>query len=446
MSKKIVIENEEKEVHFGMEGNILKQIFFDEQNNWDSFVSKYGKRIRPVVMQEVAKFRNCGEKAAGFTLFACPVCGEMKMVPHTCKGRFCTSCATAYSQEWSKQTARRMYPVPHRHIMFTIDERLWEIFARHRELLSKLMDGAVKILLSWLKKSGKVKSGAMVGLHTFGARMNFNPHVHILVTEGGIDGNGKWVKKDYIPYIMLRKRWQATVMEMLRKNLSEYELKKNKKIFQQIWDENPEGFVIYGPPNKRKGQGTVAAQIGYIGRYMRRPAMARGRIIRYDGKTVTFKYFDKTKQVEAEETVTVEEFITRIIRHIPDEQFKTIRYYGIYSRRGKGLADKLMQTNGRMKLTRKKEKRIGWQERYKEYTGKDPLICPRCEEYMEYKGKVCLKAGKLEVADAVCETARYRLEELAGIAHIKNEKQKQKEKSQKAWSPPQYRQLRLYAM
>lgn len=106
---------------FGVEDNILKQIFFDEYNNWDKFVSKYGNRIRSIVIKEVEKFRKCGEKEAGFTLYACPVCGEMKVVPHTCKGRFCTSCATGYSQEWSKQTARRMYAVPHRHIMFTID-------------------------------------------------------------------------------------------------------------------------------------------------------------------------------------------------------------------------------------------------------------------------------------------------------------------------------------
>lgn len=262
------------------------------------------------------------------------------------------------------------------------------------------MDISVAILLEWLKKRGKVKSGAMVGLHTFGARMNFNPHVHILVTEGGFDGAGNWVNKDYIPYIMLRKRWQAAVMEMLRKNL---------------------------------------------GRYMRKPAMARGRIIRYDGKTVTFKYFDKTKQVEAEETVTVEEFISRIIRHIPDEQFKTIRYYGIYSRRGKGLADKLMQA-GRKKLVKSYTKRMGWREKYKEYIGQDPLVCPRCMEYMDYKGKVCLKSGKLQVTGAVEETARKRLEELAGIAQIKNKNQNQKEKGKEVWSPPKNHQLRMFAM
>ncbi|MBS4024373.1 MAG: transposase [Clostridia bacterium] len=339
MSKGVVVVKEV--IQLGRD-NILRDIFFDENRHWGKFVSKYKKRIRPIVLKEIDKFRRCGQKEAGFTLFACPVCGEMKIVPHTCKGRFCTSCSTGYTQEWSRETSQRIYSVPHRHIMFTVDERLWEIFTRHRELLKDLMDLAVNILLDWLKKRDKVKSGAMVGIHTFGAKMNFNPHVHILVTEGGFDGAGKWVVKDFIPYKMLRKRWQATVMAMLKKKLPEQEVKRHRNLFQKIWDDNPEGFVIYGPPNK-KGNGTVEAQVGYIGRYMRRPAMALSRILEYDGEKVTFKYFDKTEQKEKQETIFVEEFISRIIRHIPDEQFKTIRYYGIYSRRGKGLADKLME-------------------------------------------------------------------------------------------------------
>lgn len=429
--------------------NILRDIFFDKNKHWDKFVSKYKKRIRPIVLKEIDKFRRCGQKEAGFTLFACPVCGEMKIVPHTCKGRFCTSCATGYTQEWSRETSQRMYRVPHRHIMFTVDERLWEIFIRHRELLKDLMDLAVNILLDWLKKRGKVKSGAMVGIHTFGARMNFNPHVHILETEGGFDEAGKWIVKDFIPYKMLRKRWQAAVMDMLKKKLSEQEVKGYKNLFQKVWDDNPEGFVIYGPPNK-KGHGTVEAQVGYIGRYMRRPAMALSRILEYDGESVTFKYFDKTEQREKQETISVEEFIMRIIRHIPDEQFKTIRYYGIYSRRGKRLADKLMEAylgsrRRRNSSQRIQQRRIGWRNKLKAFTGKDPLECSHCQEIMEYKGKVSLKLGILVVADAVDDFARKRLKELAGINEPCKQKKKETQK-EKATRRQRSNQVCLFAV
>ena len=57
------------------------------------------------MLEEVEKFRLCGEKEAGFSLFACDCCGKIKIVPHRCKVRFCSACATGYMQEWSRKTA-----------------------------------------------------------------------------------------------------------------------------------------------------------------------------------------------------------------------------------------------------------------------------------------------------------------------------------------------------
>lgn len=137
--------------------NILKQIFFDESKNWDNFIKMHPKNIREIVLKEVEKFRLCGEKEAGFSLFACDFCGEIKIVPHRCKGRFCSVCATGYMQEWSRKTAENMYNMPHRHIMFTMPEELWEIFLRRRELLKDLMDMSVELLQDWFKKREKVE-------------------------------------------------------------------------------------------------------------------------------------------------------------------------------------------------------------------------------------------------------------------------------------------------
>ncbi|NLN41797.1 MAG: transposase [Clostridiales bacterium] len=229
--------------------NILKEIFFDENNNWDRFVNIYRKSIRKIVLEEVEKFRLCGEKEAGFSLFACEMCGEIKIVPHRCKGRFCSVCATGYMQEWSMKTAENMYNMPHRHIMFTLPDGLWEIFLKRRELLKDLMDISVELLKDRFKKGAKVEVGMMVGLHTFGATMNFNPHVHILMTEGGLTNDGKMKHVGFIPYEMMRKRWQYKVIKMLRKKLSGRDKEKYKKEINKAYSNNDKGFVVYGPPN-----------------------------------------------------------------------------------------------------------------------------------------------------------------------------------------------------
>ncbi|WP_415783310.1 transposase, partial [Alkalicoccus chagannorensis] len=60
-----------------------------------------------------------------------------------------------------------------------------------------------------------------MALHTFGSRLEFNPHVHMLVTMGGVSKDGKWKTYDYIPYTKLRKEWQTVVLKLIRRVLSE---------------------------------------------------------------------------------------------------------------------------------------------------------------------------------------------------------------------------------
>ena len=139
-------------------------------------------------------------------------------------------------------------------------------------------------------------------------------------------------------------------------------------------------------------------------------------IFSYDGKMVAFKYFDKTEKKEKIEIITTMEFIARIIRHIPDKNFKTIRYDGLYSRKNKGEIDKIL------KIKKNKIPKKSWKEKIEAGTGKNPLMCPRCEIEMEFKGQVCLKKGKLVITYAKCIKARRHLEELIGYEPPAKEK------------------------
>ncbi len=253
-----------------METNILREILFDKNKHWESFVDKYRGRIRPIVLKEVEKFHNCGNPKNGFKLLVCEGCHDIRIVPYRCKGRFCTSCSSGETEEWSRMMAEEVLQVNHRHVIFTIDEGLRVIFQKHRELLKPLMDEAVRIIQDWYQKKNKITPGIIAGLHTFGARMNFNPHVHMLVTMGGMNKNGEWKVYDYIPYPMLRKQWQTVVLKIIRSYLTPEEKKAVQHLLQKAYAANGEGFYVYGPKQK----GNVKAQLGYIGRYLRRSAIA----------------------------------------------------------------------------------------------------------------------------------------------------------------------------
>jgi hypothetical protein len=370
-----------------MENNVLKRIFLE---NWDWFYEKHKKRIRPAVVKEVAKFLGCGNPKNGFKLLVCEGCHDIRRVPYRCKGRFCTTCSCGETEEWSRMMAEDVFQVNHRHMIFTIDEGLREIFQRHREMLKAFMDEAVRVVQEHFEKKHKVKPGVIAGLHTFGSKLNFNPHVHMLVTMGGMTANGEWKTYDYIPFQKLRKVWQTVVLKLIRRSLTEEEKRKVQPLLQKAYSENEEGFYVHAP----KQSGNVKAQLGYIGRYIRRPAIAVDRIESYEGEQVVFRYHDKTDDTDKEEQVTVEEFISRLIRHIPDEQFKMIRHYGVYGRRAKRICkEKVKAWQATVKRTLVKVKQLirrKWKERIKANTGKDPMVCLKCECYYEYKGEVCL--------------------------------------------------------
>lgn len=412
-----------------METNILKKIFFDQRQHWETFKQKYEDRIRPVVIKEVEKFRDCGDMKKGFKLLVCEGCHDIKHIPFRCKGRFCTTCSVGESEEWSRLLSEDVYQVNHRHVIFTIDEGLRDIFLWHRELLKPLMDEAARLISEYFQEKVKVKPGIIAGLHTFGSKINFNPHVHMLVTMGGITKKGAWKTYDYIPFARLRKQWQTVVLKLIRKHLSSIEKKRVQARLQKAFSANGEGFYVHAPKQK----GNVKEQLRYIGRYMRRPAIGLNRIVAYDGDFVTFKYVDKTDGKEKTETMMVEEFIMCLIRHIPDEQFKTIRHYGIYSRRSKSISKKLIQawqekTKRWILKVKKTLRRQTWRERVIASGTKDPMICPHCESYYEYMGEVCLDNGQLDIKIAINEEARAYLERM--IRHLTGiQKPQEKEKT-----------------
>lgn len=142
--------------------------------------------------------------------------------------------------------------------------------------------------------------------------------------------------------------------------------------------------------------------------------------------------------------MTVEEFIARVIRHIPDENFKTIRYYGVYARRIKKICKELVsnwQKEARKWIVqvKKRLKRRSWREKIQRASGNDPLGCPKCECYYEYKGEVCLEEGKLKIRYAACRKTKGCLErmiyDLTGIEETKASEEKEKQTTEPKQAP-----------
>lgn len=416
-----------------MKPNILHAIFFDEYQNWEKFNQRYTRRIRSVVKREVKKFRDCGDLKKGYRLFVCEGCHDVKKVAFRCKGKFCPTCATGESQRWAEVAANDLFTVTHRHVIFTIDEGLREIFLKEKyrkELLKGLMDEAARILLDFFRKH-HIQAGVVATLQTFGSQLEYNPHVHLVVTMGGLTKDGKWKDYDYFPFAMLRKYWQNAVLKLIRRTLSQWDKARVQPLLQAAYTKNAEGFYVHAPKRSRTSLKKI---LEYISRYMKRGPIALNRILLYDGKIVMFQYHDKRTNTDKIKTMSAEEFIGALIRHIPENQFKTIRRYGIYSRRIKTIMKKVLSNYQkeiqRMLVNVKKAlKPKSWCERIAEEFGVNPLECTRCGEYYEFSGVSVSKNGRLLVKYAKNkESERFMREENKKIGEEASKRKYEKEK------------------
>jgi hypothetical protein len=351
---------------------VIKQIF---EENWDRFLCIYGPRVRETVKKEVEKMLGCGSFENGYAEYQCSTCGEKKKVPFRCKSRFCTICGKVYIDDRAENMSEKLIKSRHRHMVFTIAEELRDYFRKDRRLLTILPQCAAEVIKSWWyeqNKGEKYTPGIMAVIHTFGRDLKWNPHVHLLVTEGASGEKTVWKATRYIPYNMLRKRWQKLLLDEIEKHVGKKEIRKLKN---KLYKEKTQGFYVYG-----KGQVKSEKEaIKYVGRYTGRPAIAEARISRYDGERVTFWYKDHESK-KKEETLDVIEFIKRLIMHIPEEQFKMVRYYGIYAQHTKERPYLIKMVNEKIKEIR--ESLRNWRMRIMKSFGYDPLDCEKCGSRM----------------------------------------------------------------
>lgn len=355
----------------------IKDIFTD---NWDSFISDNPNlNIRPCVFDEVNKMIGCGSLSNGYAIYSCSSCSNYLFVPFTCKSRFCPSCGTKSVLDRADIISSKTIRCSHRHITFTIHEALRPIFQKNRSLLNLLFDASSQTILSWCYQqnhSENFKPGFISTLHTFGRDLKWNPHIHMLITEGFSGNFTVWKNCFHFPYEMLRRRFQSILLSLLEKHFG----KKDFKVLKNhIFKTSSNGFYVHAPKIKARD---IKSTIKYVIRYSGRPAMAQSRIINYDGEFVTFWYERHEDNKRVEETIHVYDFIKRLIIHIPDKYFNMVRYYGLYAKEYKNSNKLLkMMSNASKKI---KTQLKTWAYRIELYFKRNPLICSCCGNQLHF--------------------------------------------------------------
>lgn len=292
-----------------------------------AYLQRFGSRMSADQHRALRDIARCRTPALGGHLWLCPQCGMERFAYHSCGNRHCPACGADDARRWLDRQQALLLPVTYHLVTFTVPEALRGPIRSHpRELLPVLFKAGVSGLLDLCAEPAWL--GAMPGvtavLHTWTRSLIYHPHVHALVTGGGVapDGSWRWAHPRFlIPVKALSPVFRARFRAALRARLPHVYATIPPSVWEQDW-------VVHAKP---VGSGEQALR--YLSRYLFRVALSNAALVALDERTVTFRYRQSEDGVWKSCTLPHEEFLRRFLQHVLPSRFIKVRYFGLHHAR-----------------------------------------------------------------------------------------------------------------
>lgn len=341
-------------------------------------------KLSPQQRRALSAIAICRTSALGGHLEQCRSCGLTQPAYNSCRNRHCPKCQGLQQEQWIAARSERILPTPHFHVVFTLPG---ELRGLARYLPKLIYDAFFHATADTLLQLGRQRFGAELGvtlvLHTWTRELRHHPHLHAIVTCGGLAlDDTRWVpgsRKYLFPVAAMSKLLRAKMMT----SLSRMHDKGQLDGFDDFRD--PEGFdrfmgklrsidwVTYAKRPFRRADHVLR----YLGRYTHRVAISNSRLVNVTAQLVTFRTRNgKTASVHPVE------FLARFVQHVLPAGFVKIRHYGLYSgshvRTRLARARELLAPSPATSADPPANPQGSWIERLRSLTGRDARRCPNC--------------------------------------------------------------------
>ena len=295
---------------------------------YDPFLTRYADTALPSHVKALNAMRHCRTPESGELYVRCPNCDHTDFRPLSCGHRNCPQCQNHEASRWIDRQQNKLLPVLYFMVTFTLPCELRAVTWRNQRTVYSLMFSCVS---STLKDFGLTPKhlGAEIGmtmvLHTHSRRLDFHPHIHVVVPGGGIDKNRRQWKKKKGKYLFDRK----SLAKVFRARFLDALNKSGLPVPRGI---RPEWVVDC----TRVGQGITALK--YLSRYLYRGVISEKNIVSNHKGRVTFKYIESETGKTRYRTLKGEDFLRLILLHVLPKGFRRVRDYGfLHSNAGKLL-------------------------------------------------------------------------------------------------------------
>lgn len=347
------------------------------------------------VMSAIAR---CRTEALGGHLDECEVCGYQHPFYNSCRNRHCPKCGALAKERWLRARQNELLAANYFHVVMTLPDDLNAMVLVNPKVLYDILFQAGSETLLELGKDPKHlggEIGVLAVLHTWGQNLLAHPHLHCIVTGGGLSADGKrWVlpkkakkkngrrrkffihvnvisdlfKKKFLAYLL--EAYEAGELKFVGKIAALESSGAFKKFKADLYAKK---WVTYC----KAPFGGPQQVLSYLARYTHRVAISNDRLVSINDGAVTFRWRDYRDGQKKLMTVEAVEFIRRFLLHVLPKRFHKIRYYGIWHRRKRPLLKRCQEILG-VEASSQTQAKPSWEELVFELTGKDPRLCPKC--------------------------------------------------------------------
>jgi hypothetical protein len=280
----------------------------------------------------------CRTAVLGGHLDVCDACGDTRPAYNSCRNRHCPKCQSLRQAKWVAERMERVLPVHHFHVVFTVPEECKPLALRNRIRFFEILFFSASRTLLQLGLDPD-RCGALLGitavLHTWTRKLGFHPHLHCIVTGGGLSPDGtRWISvkgegRFLFPIAVIRALFRGKVLAALTRARESGQLdfdgacadladaaafaRWKDALYKKKW-------VVYCKPPF----GGAEQVFNYLGRYTHRVGISNQRLRSFDDRGVTFATRDG-----AVATLTSEEFVRRFLLHVLPRGFVKIRHFGL---------------------------------------------------------------------------------------------------------------------
>ena len=343
------------------------------------YLSAHGASMLPSHRRAIEDILDCRTAALGGQVWRCDACGTEVFSFHSCGNRSCPKCHTAQTQEWLEHRQAEMLPVPYFHITVTVPAELREVLrANQRDGYAALMQASAAAIIE-LARDPRYVGGTvavLAVLHTWTQQLTLHPHVHCLVSGGGISEDAStWhpARQNFLlPIKALAKLVRGKFRALLLRRCPD--LVVPDMAWQVPWILHVTAW----------GNGEQAV-IDYLARYVFRIALTNARIAGLDDETVTIQHKDRKTGHARTYRLSGDEFMRRFLQHVLPRGFHKVRYFGLWhptQRHNAARVRQMLQLQAPPKPDPLQDPGVPPQEPIgaEPVPPIEPMICPHCQQ------------------------------------------------------------------